>query len=174
MSELKVIDIMAVNAKNRKVVKFTNIDDETFTHSYDGVQLTLRAGASQAMPWMEADHYSTHLARKMLSKRWKERGGDRMKSELKYTNEQVEEMKKDMIADLGELDAPENLDKTEAKRREREALNEKFGVTEKKPVPEISKKDVINELTKRGQKVDIAKSKEELLNQLMDLEIIGK
>lgn len=173
MEDLKVIDLMAVNAKNRKVVKFTNIDDETFTHSYDGIQLTLRSGAAQAMPWMEADHYAKHLARKMLSKQWKERTkNDRMKSELKYTEEAVNELKGQILTELGEIEAPENLNKEESKKREREALNAKF--IPKPSIPEVTKKDVIEELKKRGAEVDINKSKEELLVQLMDLEAQGK
>lgn len=155
----------------RKIVRFTNIDKESFTHSYRGVSITVQAGEGYIGRFPELNHLATHLARKILSRNAKE-GKSKTDDKIKlWTPEQIEELKGRILTHVGN-DAPKSAPSLEEKRKEDlESIKKEF---EPEPLPPVTKKDVIAELEKRGTKPDISKSKEELLKDLMDLEAQGK
>jgi len=157
---------------DRKIVKFTNIDNESFTHSYRGVSITIQAKESYTGRFPECDHLALHLARKMLSREAKKKTSkDDTKIKL-WTPQDIDTLKAEIITSIGNIN-PETKDSpVEAREKDQRELKDKF--PEKPSVPEVTKKDVIAELKKRGASVDIKKTREELLQQLMDLEAAGK
>lgn len=156
----------------RTIVRFTNIDNESFTHAFRGVSITVRSGESYVCRMPEGHHLATHLARKMISrqkkKQWQERkeeGGNL------FTDKEVEEWKKKIITEV-DKEAPK-VSVADARKADIERLNTEY--KEAKPDEEVvTKKDIIDELKKRGQKPNVLLSKAELLQQLMDLEAQGK
>jgi spore germination cell wall hydrolase CwlJ-like protein len=124
---------------------------------------------------------ATHLARKIISRKKKDTLPDE-KITLLWTDEEVAEIKKKIISQIG-TDDTASLTPEQAHQKDQDELNEKFGnklpppnksvPRVEKPAEEVTKKDVILELEKRGVKVDQEKSKDELLAQLMELEAQG-
>ena len=153
----------------RKIVRFKNIDLESFTHSFRGVSITIQAGEEYTGRFPECDHLATHLARKMLSREAK-KNLPKDKTIKLWTPEQITKLKEDILTPIGQQE-PKATYTSEEKRKEDIKEIEKDFV---KPVPQVSKKEVIAELEKRGVKPDVKKSLEELLKELMDLEAIGK
>jgi len=163
-------------AQERRIVRFTNIDNESFTHSFRGVSITVFAGESYPCRFPEADHLATHLARKILARQRKsmkisERGGI-----LLWTQPEIEKMKEQIITEI----ANENNNKMtpeQARVKDIENLKTKYASTAKTTGPaapvQVTKQDVIASLKERGAKVDVTKTKEELLQQLMALEATG-
>jgi hypothetical protein len=167
----------AAEELERKIVRFTNVDGESFTHSFRGISTTVAPGASQIMRYPEADHLATHLARKMLSRKKKaELPANDSKGVQLWTEKSVEELKARIISEVGE-ETPRGLSAEEAHKRDLESLDREFGKPPKgasaAPAPtgrpkDVTKKDVIKELEARGIEVDEKKTKEELLEILMD------
>lgn len=157
----------------RRIVNFTNIDKEDFTHSFRGISITVRKGVTDIMRFPEADHLATHLARKMISREKKEKGGlDKdPKGTILWTKEEIDELKKQILKDVG-TDTPQTLTPEQAREKDREGLKKDFGTKPK--VEDVTKAQIIEDLKKKGVDPDVKKSKEELLQQLMDLEAQGK
>lgn len=152
----------------RRIVRFTNIDKESFTHSFRGISITVKVGESYVCRFPEGDHLAKHLARKILARAKKEKGeGKDPRGGILYTDAEVEGLKDKIVKDLG----TETLKTTpieDKRKQDIETLTEKY---DKKPQPEeITKSQVIKDLKTRGVEPDIKKSKEELLKQLMELE----
>lgn len=161
----------AAELRERQIVTFKNIDRERFTHSFRGVSISIDAGVSQAMRLPEADHLATHLARKILSRENKAKIKSDDRTANLFTDESVNRLKQQIITTLAVEDKPEN--KTPEERRNEDIQNlEKKYLPDKKPT-DTTKKEIIEELEKRGVKVDPSKSKEELLTQLMEAEASG-
>jgi len=165
----------------RKIVRFTNIDKESFTHSYRGVSITIQAGESYVGRFPECNHLATHLARKILSRKAKE--GSSKNDQIKlWTPEQVEKLKETILTPMGSDNPKPKFSLEEERKRDLENIKQEFvpkkteesKKTDDSVAPQVTKKDVIAELEKRGQKPDVKKSKEELLKDLMDLEAQGK
>ena len=156
--------------RERQIVRFTNIDKESFTHSFRGISITVIAGASQVMRLPEADHLAIHLARKILSreKKAKMSEADKQKGGQLWTESEIYDLKTRILSEIA-TEEPKNISVQEAHKRDSEELNKKYTSQE----VNITKKDVVKELESRGQKVDVSKSKEDLLNELMELEAKG-
>jgi len=154
----------------RRIVRFTNIDNESFTHSYHGVSITIRAGESYIGRFPECNHLATHLARKMLSREAKKKVSRNEPVKL-WTPEQVEEYRGRILTPMGN-EAPSSPPTAEEKRKEDlKKIEHEFPPS---PTSPVTKKDVIEELKKRGVDADVKKSLKELLQDLMDLEAQGK
>mgnify|MGYP001591360856 CR=1 FL=1 len=153
----------------RKIVRFTNIDKESFTHSFRGISTTVAVGASQVMRLPEADHLATHLARKILSREKKLRKDLSDKGVQLWTEKEVYGLKERILSEMA-VENQERITAEEFHKQDTQELQEKYAPKE----INITKKDVIKELEKRGQEVDVSNSKEELLTQLMELEAQGK
>ena len=154
--------------RERIIVRFTNIDKESFTHSYRGISITVDAGKDYVARLPEADHLATHLARKILARDKKARGAkDDPKASTLWTNEEIDELKSRVIQQVGS-ESPKTMTLEEAHKRDQEALKERY--EPKAPVKEVTKADIIRDLKARDVEVDVNKSKEELLQQLMELE----
>lgn len=154
----------------RRIVRFTNIDKESFTHSYRGVSITVQAGESYIGRFPECNHLATHLARKILSREAKSKFAKNEPVKL-WTPDQVEELKKKILTPMGN-ETPSSAPTAEEKRKEDlKKIEKEFPP---KPAPPVTKKDVIAELKKRGVEADVKKTLKELLQQLMDLEAQGK
>ena len=154
----------------RRIVRFTNIDKESFTHSYRGVSITVQAGESYIGRFPECDHLALHLARKMLSREAKSKVSKNEPVKL-WTPEQIIELKGKILTPMGN-ETPSAPPTPEEKRKEDLAKIEKE--FPKEPTQPVTKKDVIEELKKRGIEADVNKSLKELLQDLMDLEAAGK
>uniref|UniRef100_A0A6M3ILK2 Uncharacterized protein n=1 Tax=viral metagenome TaxID=1070528 RepID=A0A6M3ILK2_9ZZZZ len=164
--------------RERKIVRFTNIDNESFTHSYSGISRTVAAGRSFVGRLPECDHLAMHLARKILAREKK----TTTKEGNLWNNKEVDTMKEKILSPLGEegeesksLEQIRIKDSEELEKRFQPKVNqidEEGGSNKNNPVI-VSKKDVITDLEKRGVKADISKSKEELLAQLLELEAQG-
>lgn len=158
----------------RVIVRFTNIDNESFTHSFRGISITVGAGQSLNLRLPEADHLATHLARKILSRRKKAEPNQDKIGNL-WTEKEITDMKEKILSPLG-TEETGSISPEEARKRDVEALQTKFSPdgSQKEPVQtKVSKRDVITDLEGRGVKVDVSKSKEELLEQVMALESKG-
>lgn len=154
----------------RKIVRFTNIDKESFTHSFRGVSITVKAGDSYIGRFPELNHLATHLARKILSRNAKE-GKSRTDDKIKlWTPEQIEELKGKILTPVGNDSPKPNPTLEEQRKEDLENIKKEF---EPETIPPVTKKDVIAELERRGVKPDVSKLKEELLKDLMDLEAKG-
>jgi len=154
----------------RRIVRFTNIDKESFTHSYRGVSITVQAGESYVGRFPEANHLATHLARKMLSREAKSKFSKNEPVKL-WTPDQVEELKKTILTPMGNEAPPAPPTPEEKRKQDLESIKKDFSP---EPAPPVTKKDVIAELKKRGVEADIKKTLKELLQDLMDLEAKGK
>tara|TARA_Y100000310_G_scaffold107269_2_gene105736 strand:+ start:1648 stop:2211 length:564 start_codon:yes stop_codon:yes gene_type:complete len=157
----------------RKIVRFTNIDtEESFSHNYDGITVTVEVGKSRVMRLPEGEHLATHLARKILGREKKRKGAkDDPKAPLLWTDEEVNELKAKILQPIGS-ESPTSISKEEIRKKDQENLEKKYG-SEKDPKSnekEVTKADVIKSLKERGVTADVNKSKEELLSQLMEIE----
>lgn len=166
----------------RQIVKFTNIDDESFTHSFRGISITVESGRTQIMRLPEGDHLAIHLARKMLAKE-KKKTQARDRGINLWTVSEVNRLKKQILTNVATEDDGQ-VSEQEARKRDYEQLNKQYGDEDKKeevkkeekPKDEpntVTKKQVIEDLKKRGVTPDVNKSKDELLKQLMDSEAQG-
>lgn len=153
----------------RKIVRFKNIDNESFTHSFRGVSITIGAGEEYTGRFPECDHLATHLARKMLSREAKKNLARDKEIKL-WTPEQITKLKEDILTPIGTQEAKASSTPEEKRKEDIKEIEKDYP----KPTPLVTKKQVIEELEKRGQKPDVKKSLEDLLKELMDLEAIGK
>lgn len=156
----------------RRIVKFTNIDRESFTHAFRGIKITAKAGQSLILRYPEGDHLATHLARKMIAREKKAKGADKdPKGAVLYTDEEIAEFKKKIIQEVGK-DTPEKLTVEQERKRDLERIEREHKPKEKPS--DVSKAEVIKSLKERGIEPDINKSKEDLLEQLIEAEASGK
>lgn len=174
MPEKKTIEEIEREAeeKERTIVQFENVDIEDFTHSFRGVTITIRKGAREPMRLPEAMHMAKHLAKKILSREAKQRTPDRMKETTKYTPEQLLEKMNSILRVVGVQETGPALTPAQQRERDQQELKKEFS-QETPPAPEVSKADIIKDLKSRGLKVDVTKTKEELLNELIAAESQG-
>lgn len=168
-----MVDIQKQAEENeRRIVRFTNIDSEDFTHSFRGISITVKKGESYIARLPEGDHLATHLARKILSREKKAKGADKdPKGTILWSDKEIDELKDKIIQEVGS-ETPKTITPEEERKRDQENLQQKYSPTPK--APDVTKADIIKDLEARGEKVDVKKSKEELLQQLMDAEAQGK
>lgn len=157
----------------RRIVRFTNIDKEDFTHSFRGISISVDAGKSYTCRFPEGDHLATHLARKIIARAKKVAGADKdYKGTILYTDEEINELKQKIVTDLGS-DAPKTLTPEEQRKTDIKGLEDKYPTAPPKK-EKVTRAQVIKSLEERGIQVDINKSNDELLKQLMDAEAQGK
>ncbi len=154
----------------RKIVSFTNIDNESFTHSFRGVSITIKTGQSYIGRLPECDHLALHLARKIIAREKKSKN-DPMKTYVLFPEKEVAELKAKILSDVAE-EQPEHYTPEEERKRDIEQLSQKY--EKKDVVKDVTKKDIIKDLEGKGIKVDESKSKEELLQDLINAEMQGK
>ena len=152
---------IAAQKADRRIVKFTNIDNESFTHSYHGLSITVKKGSGFTGRFPEADHLATHLARKIIARQRKGKTQGAL-----WKQGEIDALKLKMIADIGNEDSPEVITPQEERTADLKKIKKDF-----EPV-EVTKREVIADLKKRGAKVDITKTKDALLAQLMELEAV--
>jgi len=157
--------------RERQIVTFKNIDKERFTHSFRGVSVSIDAGVEQPMRLPEADHLAIHLARKMLSRERKAKLNTDDRKAVLFTEEDVNSLKQQIITQIAEEVRPDKKTPEQKMEEDHENLRQKY-TPEKQPT-DTTKKEIIDELEKRRVKVDVSKSKEELLAQLMEAEASG-
>lgn len=154
-----------------RIVNFTNIDTETFTHSFDGVPQTINAGATLPMQWIVADLYATHLARKMLNRERRHtlKPGDRKRV---YTEEEVDTRKVTMIREIAPVESRDIIPPAEqiARRTAQVAAAITTPTPQKRQQAALDKQMIVEELERRGVRVDRRKSKEDLEAHLRSLE----
>ena len=158
---------MAAEALERQIVRFKNIDKESFTHSFRGNSITIGAGNEMILRLPEADHLAIHLARKIL-KREKLRNAPPFFETNLFPEAEIKELKEKILSEV-ESD-PEPISKEDVRRKDLEDLQKKYAQT---PQITVAKKDIIKDLESRGLKVDYSKSKEELLIELNEAEQKG-
>jgi len=152
-----------------KVVTFTNITTEDFSHPFNGQAYFVAKGETKIFPFVLADHLATHLARKILLAKDKivavkddQTGG--LGAPI-WSDEAVEELKRQILGEV-ETRMPDVVKSQDEILREKvEELNQESG----EPVdPEEykSKKEVIDALTAKGIAVDVRKTKSELEAEL--------
>lgn len=160
----------------RKIVRFTNIDSESFTHSFRGVSITVKAGENYMGRLPECDHLATHLARKMLAREKKKTLQKHQGVQL-WNEQEISELKAKIISPVGEEEAPEVLSAKDAREADQKRIEAEFGEPKEKPKVKapvvVTKKDLIKDLESRGIKVDASLSKEQLQQKVMDAEAAG-
>lgn len=156
----------------RRIVRFTNIDKESFTHAFRGIKISIKAGESYMARYPEGDHLATHLARKMIAREKKAGGADKdPKGSVLYTDVEIDELKKKIVQEVG-TETPEKMTPEQERERDLERINREHKPKEKPA--DVSKADIIKSLKERGIEPDINRSKDELLTQLMEVEAQGQ
>lgn len=151
---------------NSSVVIFHNIDNEDFTHHYDGVPWTIEKGEKMALTFPVAKTLAKHLAMKILRKQKVAKGeigiGYKEKEINLYTDKSVTALMEKIMEQT--IDRPaQNRESKEARaKREAEALQNEFK-DELDSDPEVNKKDVFEKLDKLGIQYDKRKSTKDLL-----------
>lgn len=169
-----------------KVVKFTNITNEDFSHAFGGTPFFVKAGETMLLPFELAEHLAKHLARKILLNNDKSLKVYNPNDLTGGTGQpiwtQEEEIKK-MGEIMGEvMERPLETEKTETEKLQEqiaklnEFVVEKLGpqeasleasleasvTTSSSEVGYKDKADVIAELTKRGISFDARLNKSNL------------
>lgn len=166
-----------------KVVMFTNITDQDFSHPWGGHPYFVKAGETVPLPFYLGDHLATHLARKILLATDK---GARAYDPKDLTNanglgtpiwnqETENQMKAKILGDTFTQEAMRPKSEHELLREQVEQLKKLFEERQLSNVaPPTSldgykdKGEVIAELKKLGQPVDARKSKDKLEEQLAE------
>lgn len=173
---------MSLSQLVRKVVRFTNISDSFFeaTHAIDDEapeRYSFAPGASEVLPYPIARHIARALARRI---KLQQASVVDPKNRVKlYSDEDIENLIAKMITEVGVQSEFSPKTQTEQLRELRKEWNQStepvsadVGVAEDVQEGESvqSKGEIMEELTKRGVKVDARKSKSTLLADLQRLE----
>lgn len=157
----------------RRIVRFTNIDKEDFTHSFRGISISVDAGKSYTCRFPEGDHLAKHLARKIIARAKKAAGADKdYKGTILYTDEEINVLKQKIVTDLGS-DTPKTLTPVEERKTDLKGLDKKYPAAPPKK-EKVTRAEIIKSLEEREIQVDVNKSNDELLSQLMEAEASGK
>lgn len=170
---------IAAKKRERIVVEFKNIDNETFTHSYEGLKLTIHPGEKKLLRLPEAEHYAKHLARKIAMRA--KTAEELKKDDSAYTHEDETSLANRMIVRVGQ-EGEENLSAEESHKKDLEQLQAKYGKKDDKPKGEMKEKEetkvtkhmVLKELRELGKDPDPSLSLPELLQMRTDLEMQPK
>src|SRR3990167_5509504 len=151
----------------RQIIRFTNIDNESFTHSFRGISITVGAGQSYIGRLPECDHLAIHLARKILSREKKKVLLKDISAQL-WNEEDIFALKKEILTPLAQ-EEPKRWTAEEARKKDLEELKKEYTPVQ----PQVSKEQIIKDLESRGLKVDRRHNEKELLVQLMEAEQTG-
>lgn len=148
------------------VIKFKNIDNEDFTHTYDGYPWTVKAGETMYFPAGHARLFAKHLAQKILMKVKKSSAEGRMDGAVLFKEEDMNSLKGKILVESMDLPSSEKTPQEVHRERVME-INQSLKANEiTQESSEMSKAQVIAKLQERGDKVIPTKSKAELLEQL--------
>lgn len=162
---------------NNSVITLKNIDDEDFTHSYDGVPYTIRKYEVLPFPYPVGLLLAKHLAMKMLRKEAKKNKDFKSTSDKKNVNlykpQSLNDLMSKIIVDKQDKPLPAEKSQGEIMKEKTKELQQ--GVKEKAldESPEVTKNDIIAELEKRGIKFNPRDKKEVLLSLLIEAEQAG-
>lgn len=153
---------------NNSAVLFNNIDDEDFTHSFDGIPYTVKTGEKQIFTYPVGNLLARHLAKRILRKRAVASGavGDKDKTGraiVMYTETKILELVAKILENKYERPLPKRQTPGEIEKARTEQMRAEFGDKLKDDKPPVTKKDVIEELKKRKITFDPRKSRDELL-----------
>lgn len=150
----------------RAVIKFTNIDAENFLHTYNGDPWLIGAGETQFFPVNQAKLFAKHLAMKLINKTKKLTAEGKADGTNLYKPENMQSLIERILGE--KFDVPTLVEKspTEVYREKVDEVNKILADKIEPQSVEMTKVDIISELKKKGEKVDVRKSKEELLAQL--------
>lgn len=155
------------NAKNI-VIKITNIDMEDFSWSFNSMPWTLKSGESQYFPAAMARLFAKHLAQKILRRAKKSSPEGKMDGAILFPEEGVKQLTEKILG--GQVDVPKEVEApAEAFKRQVLDINEKLNINVTPEVAVTTKAEIIAKLQEKGVKVQVTKSKEELLAQLKEL-----
>lgn len=153
------------------VIKFTNIDAEDFTHTYDGFPWTIRTGEFQFFPASHARLFAKHLAQKILMKRKKLGIEARMDGVNLFKGEDMESLKSKILGNLvslsSETKTPQEVYRERITEINRELKGDVVPVATEDSL--MTKAQIIVKLQEKGERIDVRKSKDELLGQLKGL-----
>ncbi len=165
--------------KNNTAVVFKNIDTEDFTHTYAGSPYTIRAGEKLILTYPVAMLLAEHLAMKILrrnkGKKFANAKGDIDKTFNLYPVGEKQAIMQQIVVEQIEQPLEKKDTTEEIEKKKIAALNEKYKdkLDEAPGHTEVSKKDVIVDLEKRGIKFNPRASKEELLELVKQAEMNG-
>lgn len=152
-----------------KIVTFTNITDEPFTHNYQGVPFTVEARESKSFPYDLGRHLAKHLARKILfaSKEDKRKllgynDQDIRNDVALFTTREEGDLIQLILGEVSSAPVAPELSEAERIKQRVEDLN----ANKPEDAPERTKKDVIEEMEAKGLNVDKRKSLDTLLEEL--------
>lgn len=132
------------NQNEAKVVRFTNIFDFDYTHSYGGVPYQLRAGDTLLFPWVIGDHLATHLARQALIRKapYRDenstdgRGGETARSDRPlWDDTAIDALKAKIIQDAYVEERAAPMTEAERYKQKFEELNKQFPGLVKETAP---------------------------------------
>lgn len=161
--------------KNNTITEFTNVDTQSFTHSYNGVQQSIEPGAKIPMRLPMAEHFAEHLARRMVARA---KTKDQMKKDDSYyTSEEVNELIPKIYKVIS-TENSEHLTDQEVQKRDTEELRKKYPAEQKEEAkteePKVSKQQAIKHLRELGEDPDTSLPLPELLQLITDLEMNPK
>lgn len=159
---------------NNAVVYFKNITKEPFEHTYDGIPYQIAAGETVPLPFPVGDLLARHLAMRILR-------ADKIKSDVDkqskvlnlYTDDRVNALIAKIITKRVERSLPAAMTEGERMKAKTEELKKELGPEIDAQQPQVSKKQIIADLTKRGIKHDPRASREVLLQLIVDDEAKG-
>lgn len=147
------------------VIWFKNIDSEDFTHTFDGVPWSIRAGEKMAFPASHARLFAKHLSQKIIMKRKKATAAGKLEDFL-WKKEDMDALKAQILGDSVNL-LPDQKSPQDVYKEKIVEINQTLGEKVAEPESEeLTKADIIAKLKERGDKVDVGRSKADLLEQL--------
>jgi hypothetical protein len=162
--------------KNNSVVTIKNIDNEDFSHSYDGYSYMIRAGEILPFPYPVAMLLAKHLAMKFARKEAQKDSNFKSNVDKKsinlYTEKALGKYLSQIIIHSEDKPLPQAKSEGEILKEKTEDLQKNF----KKEIgenPRVPKKDVMEELRKRNIKFDPKASINDLLAILTKAEMEG-
>lgn len=162
--------------KNNSVITIKNIDNEDFSHTYDGFAYTIRAGETLPFQYPVGMLIAKHLAMKIVRKKAKEEANFKSNVDKKsinlYTGKALEPYIQKIIISTVDKPLPAEKSEGELLHEKTEELQKNFK-KEAASKPQVDKKEVIAELKKRGVKHDPRATKEDLLALLTEAEMQG-
>lgn len=144
-----------------RIVRFTNITGEDFTHLYQGQPFTVKAGESVLWPYDLGRHIAKHLARKIL---FTDAKPDALKNDRAlFTGDDEKSLIEKILGEESNSPVSPQLSEVEILRKRIEELN----ANKPEGAPEgRTKADVIAEMEAKGLPVDKRMSMAKLEEQL--------
>jgi len=151
-----------------RIVRFTNITSEDFTHSYHGVPYTVKANEVMLFPYDLGRLLSRHLARKILFAGMSKEvlGKDR----APFTGDDENQLIAKIMIDASNMPISHELSQAEILRKRVDEINANppEGINVSVLQSGRTKIDVMTEMEKLGLPVDKRSSMEKLESQLQE------